>query len=318
MMKVALIYGGEGCERAVSENGFGFIFPILKREFDTLAVYIDKDGRWLTGGGRVYPTEGGLYCPDSGDLHPVDCAFPLLHGKLGEDGVIQGALRTARIPYIGCDGPTGAVCRDKAIVKAVAERLSIPTLPFITLGRGEDIPSLDYPLFLKPTCLGSSLGASAVMDESQLPSAIKSAFAVCDRVIIEPCLTDKRELECGYFATKGKEIFTNVGEILTEGFYDYDKKYGEAGVRALPNAKVDQKTNDRIKEYSRTLVKALGVRQISRIDFFLSGEEIYFNEINTMPGFTQESLYHKMLSAEGITLPDLLSRLVLDAYDRGI
>ena len=309
-MKLALIYGGCGYEREVSVKGFEFVYPILQYKYDCLPVFIDKNGRWLANGERVFPLDGGLYFIDSQKLIKVDCAFPLLHGDFGEDGIVQGALDTAHIPYVGCDGRVGAVCRDKSVVKAVAESLGIPTLPYVTLFRGDDIPDLSYPVFVKPTGLGSSIGASRAENEKELKAALNSAFNLCNKVIIERLLNPKRELECGYFAYKCKHLFTDVGEILTDGFYDYDKKYGDFGAQAIPCATVSHEINAKIKDYSRRLVHRLGVKQICRVDFFLSGNDIYFNEINTMPGFTETSLYHLMLSEEGIDLCDLLTGLV--------
>ena len=309
-MKLALIYGGCGCESDVSVKGFEFVYPILRHKYDCLPVFIDKNGRWLVGDKRVFPIDGGFYFIDSHAFVKVDSAFPLLHGDFGEDGIVQGTLDTAHIPYVGCDGRVGAICRDKSVVKAVAEDLGIPILPYVTLFRGDEIPNLDYPVFVKPASLGSSIGASLANNEQELKSSLEVAFGLCNKIIIERLLIPKRELECGYFACKCKELFTDVGEILTDGFYDYDKKYGDFGAQAIPCAVVDTEINSKIKDYARRLVHRLGVRQICRVDFFLSGEDIYFNEINTMPGFTETSLYHMMLSEEGIDICDLLTELV--------
>lgn len=307
-MRVALIYGGQGYEREVSILGFAHLFPILNEIYETLPVLIDTDGSWLYKNQRVFPTIGGLYSIEGKEYFPLDCALPLLHGNMGEDGIIQGALEVAQIPYVGCRSAVGAICRDKAIVKAVARSEGIPTLPHRLL-TAKDRPHT--PCFIKPTCLGSSIGASAVTDDSELDSALKMAFSVCDRVIAEPLLPDKRELECGYFGIKGKELFTNPGEILTDSFYDYERKY-KKHTKTRIKADLPERTADRIKDYSRQLVRALGVKQIARIDFFLSGDEIYFNEINTMPGFTESSLYHRMLEGAGLPIKELLCDLIED------
>ena len=312
MMTVALIYGGQGCEREVSISGFRHLFPILDEIFETLPIIIDTNGDWLYKNKRVFPTVGGFYCPESGESLRVDCAFPLLHGDYGEDGVIQCALTVARIPYVGCDGRVGAICRNKSVVKACAEYLGIPTLPHIALRPGDDLSTLTFPLFLKPATLGSSVGASAVREPSELKSALERGFSLCDMMIAEPLLEDKRELECGYFSAKGKELFTNAGEILIDGgFYDYKRKYERrTETRAL--ADIPTEVNEAIRDYSKRLVRYLGIRQISRLDFFLSGEKIYLNEINTMPGFTPDSLYAKMLSGVGIPLKRMLRELCED------
>ena len=309
-MRLALIYGGEGYEREVSLLGFRHLFPILNDIFDLFPIHINTDGHWIYKNTRVFPTDGGFYSIEREKLYPVDCAFPLLHGNYGEDGIIQGALSVAKIPYIGSPSTVGAVCRDKTVVKAVAESIGIPTLPYRLIGRAE---RPDVPCFIKPTGLGSSIGASAVRGEEELASALERAFAVSERVMAEPLLEEKRELECGYFSAKGKEIFTNPGEILSCGFYDYKKKY-EGGTKINVRADLDESLTRRIKDYAKSLAHALGVRQIARVDFFLSEGELYFNEINTMPGFTRESLYHKMLSLEGISLREMIISLAEDAY----
>ena len=307
-MTLAIIYGGEGYEREVSILGFQHLFPILDKIYHILPIFIDTCGEFWLKNKRVFPTYGG-FADQEGEVYRVDCAFPLLHGDMGEDGVVQSALTLGKIPFIGCTPTVGAVCRDKFTVKAVANSLGIPTLPARLISPDDEIA---LPCFIKPCCLGSSIGASGVRDESELKSALENAFHYTDRVMAEPLLESKRELECGYFGIKGKEIFTNAGEILSNGrFYDYDSKYG-GGTKTATVADVSPKINEKIKEYSARLVTALGVRHISRIDFFLVGEDIYFNEINTMPGFTAESLYPRMLAEYGIDVPKMLEMLIGD------
>ena len=307
-MTLAIIYGGEGYEHEVSILGFQHLFPILDKIYHILPIFIDTCGEFWLKNKRVFPTYGG-FADQEGEVYSVDCAFPLLHGDRGEDGVVQSALTLGKIPFIGCTPTVGAVCRDKFTVKAVANSLGIPTLSARLISPDDEIA---LPCFIKPCCLGSSIGAGAARDESELHSAIENAFRYTDRVMAEPLLEDKRELECGYFGVKGKEIFTNAGEILSNGrFYDYDSKYG-GGTKTATVADVSPKINEKIKEYSARLVAALGVRHISRIDFFLVGEDIYFNEINTMPGFTEESLYPRMLAEYGIDMPKMFEMLIGD------
>ena len=307
-MTIALIYGGEGYEHSVSMLGFQHLFPILEKNYRVLPIFIDTHGEFWLKNKRVFPTYGG-FADSDGEVYRVDCAFPLLHGDMGEDGVVQSALALGKIPFIGCTPTVGALCRDKFTVKAVAKSLGIPTLPARLISRDDEIA---LPCFIKPSGLGSSIGAGAARDEAELQFALENAFRYTDRVIIEPLLESKRELECGYFGVKGKELFTNAGEILSQGgFYDYDSKYG-GSTKTATVADVSPKINEKIKEYSARLVAALGVRHISRIDFFLVGEDIYFNEINTMPGFTEESLYPRMLAEHGIGIPKMFEMLIGD------
>ncbi len=323
---VALIYGGRGRESEVSIKGMNHILPLINTDtYRLLPVFIDKEGRWLIEGKEVFPYKKGFYCPENKEFFATDAAFPLLHGDFGEDGTVQGALECADIAYVGCDVSASAVCRDKAFVKVIAEKLNIPTLRFLLLLREEGIDyavrraegELSYPLFVKPTGLGSSFGVSEAKDRTRLISALEKAFSLSARVIIEPCLTSKRELECGYFSTKCKELFTNPGEILHSGMYGYEEKYVLDSVGLAIRADIEPTVCQAIREYSRRLVRTLGIRDISRIDFFLSGENLYFNEINTLPGFTSGSLYAKMIEASGIPERELICRLIDNALSRG-
>lgn len=316
---VALIWGGRGYEREVSRRGREHILPLIdKNRYRVLEVFIDKDGRWLIDGVEVCPFDGGFFSPDVNKKYEVDCAIPLLHGDFGEDGRVQGALDCADIKYLGCDTSAGAICRDKALVKMIATSLGIPTLPFLLVLRGEGIDyairrgerALSYPMFVKPATLGSSIGANAAYDNISLRSALTEAFGMTDRVIIEECLTNKRELECGYLSTKCKEIFTSPGEILCNSTYGYNEKYLSGDVGLAIRSDVSDSVRELVREYSRRLVRTLGIRDLCRIDFFLSGDRLYFNEINTMPGFTEGSLFAKMLCAEGVSESGIFSLLI--------
>ena len=316
---VALIYGGRGRERDVSLRGKAHVLTLIEENgYDTLPVCIMADGRWIIDGREVYAARGGFYSPEDGELFKADCAFPLLHGDMGEDGVVQGVLECVDMPYVGCDVSAGAVCRDKGYVKTIAASLGVPTLPFVSLLRGEGVDygisraesSLGYPMFIKPARLGSSIGAARADDPSELASALRIAFSLCDRVIIETYLYPKRELECAYLSVKGKEIFTNPGEILLDGVYGYKEKYLSGETRLSVRADVSDTVGEQVKEYSRRLTRALGVRDLSRVDFFLSGDRLYFNEINTMPGFTEGSLYARMIEAEGYSARELMGLLI--------
>lgn len=323
---VALIYGGRGREWEVSVRGMRHVLPLIDREkYEIIPIFIDKYGRWLIDEKEVCPHRGAFLCAESGEVTRVDCAIPLLHGDFGEDGRVQGALECADIPYVGCDVSAGAVCRDKAFVKMIAKGLGLPTLPFLLILRDEGIDyatrraedSFSYPMFIKPTSLGSSVGVGSAESRRELVSALTVAFTLSDRVIIEPCLTYKRELECGYFRVKGKELFTNPGEILYNGLYGYDEKYISGEVGLAIRADIPDGQRELIREYSRRLVRALGVRDIARVDFFLTEEKIYFNEINTMPGFTDGSLYARMIEAEGISEGRLFGLLIDSCIARG-
>ena len=319
--QIALIYGGKGAEHDVSLSGAEYVMSILDRKkYDILPILIERDGRWLFEGGEVYPIRfggaSGLY--NGRGILPIDCAIPLLHGEFGEDGRIQGALDIAGIPYVGSDTVAGGVCMDKGITRAIARAHGIPTAQGITLPRHADledaraaVESIGYPIFIKPTRQGSSIGASAVWEDDELPSAFARA-ALYGAVLIEELVTDKREVEIGILAHRGRHTVSPVGEVLCHGFYDYNKKYGSATKTVCP-ADIDDRIAEKIKRYALTLTDAIDIRGTVRIDFFLSGGRLLFNEINTMPGFTRDSLYPELMRAAGIPTPRLFDLLIDDA-----
>ena len=322
---VAVIFGGRGKERSVSLKGKENLIRLIDRDkYEPLSVCIEEDGQWSLDGEELLWARDGFHSLGRQEHLRVDCAFPLLHGDFGEDGVVQGALECQNIPYVGCDTSAGAVCRDKSFVKTIANSLGIPTLPHILVLRDEGLDyatrsaeaKFTYPMFIKPARLGSSIGVSSADSHRELTSALRLAFSLSDRVIIEPYLSDKRELECGYFGAKGKEIFTNPGEIKIKGVYGYNEKY-LSGAELSIRAEISEDISHKVREYSRRLIRALGVRDLSRVDFFLSDDRLYLNEINTMPGFTEGSLYPKMIEAAGIGPEKMVDMLIEGAIARG-
>lgn len=328
-LRVALIYGGRGCEHDVSVMGAKNLLPMLDRKRLTVyPIYIDKKGVWHLGGergGRIHPCCGarsGAFISDDGRI-TVDVALPLLHGDFGEDGRVQGALDCAGIPYVGCGVRAGAVAADKILTKMVAASLGIPTARSVYLTRA-DIPiargiceeHVGYPMFIKPSGLGSSVGCTLVSSPDMLDEAISAATG--ERILIEEYLEGARELECAYSSTsRFGEIFAPPGEVISRGVYTYREKYGShTHTKTVTRAVLPSGVQERAEEYSRALVRAIGISQIARIDYFLHGGELILNEINTMPGFTQASLYSDMMRGCGIEPWELLTALLEDAYDR--
>ena len=342
---VALLYGGEGYEHEVSLKGALTIYPkIDTQRFDKIPILITRSGRWLTPGiwnGEPPTDEGtkglfealpakrdgiGGFLTEKGFIE-THAAFPLLHGDFGEDGIIQGVLENAKIPYVGQDTLTGAHLSDKAYTKAYAERLGISTVPWI-YSVNEDQESakrraekeLGYPLFIKPARLGSSVGAGTVICPEQFSGAfVKASLLGKKRVLIEKAVKIKSELECAYFDAEGKELFTNVGEISTRGgFYDYESKYGDAHPFEIrEKAEIQKELEDEVRAASKILTRGIGVRDLARIDFFLSEDgDLFFNEINPMPGFTEGSLYLRLLSHSGISQGRAVNAFIDSALSR--
>ena len=327
-----LIFGGRGMEHEVSRLGAEFVYPLIDENvYEKIPVYIAKDGRWLMRSDvlsenltECFPIlrggVGGLITEE--EFIPVDVAFPLLHGDFGEDGTVQGALECAKIPYVGCDTLTSAVARDKCLVKLIAKELNIPTAEWVeysgcieeTVWLLERL--LGYPVFVKPSRLGSSVGAKRADNIDELASAIENASRLgSGRVIIEEFVDIEKELECAYYSAAGRILFTAPGEIVCDGdFYDFLKKYRSTGADVSEKASISSALTERITEYSKKLAKRIGLRHLSRIDYFLSKQgRLYFNEINTMPGFTERSLYPRLLEKHGIAPKELIGSLLHDA-----
>ncbi len=337
---VALIFGGEGREHDISVMGADFIAGELeKADLSVLKVLIRKNGEWCISQSRIasckdmdggkaelmptYPIRLGGECGFLTDtkITPVSAALPLLHGELGEDGVVQGALRCAGIPCIGCDTVCGALGIDKAFTKLVASDAGIPVARGIYSSEHEDKASfarraekeIGYPMFIKPTRLGSSIGAGIAHTPSELDTALDTALeAGGGRVIAEELLSPVRELECGVMCINGKFLFTNIGEISCKGgFYDYDNKYADGSTASVcTHASISEADRALIISYARIIAERLGVRGLSRIDFLKCGERIYFNEINTMPGMTAVSMFPLLAEQAGMPMHKLLAALV--------
>ena len=343
--RVALIYGGRGFEHQVSLAGADFVLPlILENTYDCVPVFIAKDGRWLTcfdgksftRADRAAKVENIKLCAPinlggkgallvGGEPVHVDCAFPLLHGDFGEDGSIQGALETAAIPYVGENVFVSAFCLDKVACRALADMLGIRGTKYFSIPKGTNAKTaqniaeakLIYPMFIKPRALGSSVGAGKIKDKNAFFEAFDIASADSTRsVIIEECLDIACELEIGVLRQKGKITFTKIGKIESEsGFYDYDEKYsGKSAVKIDSSPQICKNIEKELRRSAEKLAKVLEICSLSRIDFFLSkAGELYFNEINTMPGFTGGSLYPTLCGKSGISPRELVKSLICEA-----
>lgn len=323
---VALIYGGEGFEHEISLVGAKNISAMISREqYDVIHVLISKTGEWfIEGKNHKTPTfpafimgKSGLFT--EGKVIPIDVAVPLLHGDLGEDGVILGALRTAHIKTVGCGVLAGAVCADKITAKLVCEALGIPTARW-TFSVDKDAcaaaesaeSTLRYPMFIKPAALGSSIGISKVFSREQFCKAYIDAHLLCERVLIEESVNVKHELECAYLGLSGKESY-KIGEILAGGnFYDFEKKYrSETKTETVFTDKTIEKA---VTDIADKLRVATGVKQIARFDFFISEDgAVLFNEINTFPGMTKRSLYPSLTVEMGYSEGEFINRLISEA-----
>ncbi len=257
----------------------------------------------------------------------VDVVFPVLHGRNGEDGTVQGLLQLAGIPFVGCGVLSSAVCMDKAVTNTLLDACGIAHAPWRSLRRHE-LPalgahiaewedSLGYPMFVKPANAGSSVGITKARDRGELEAALGLAFEHDDKAVIEKTIVG-RELECAVLGNLDAAASV-VGEVLSANeFYDYDAKYINARSRTVIPAALTEAESRAVRETAVRAFLALGCAGLARVDFLLEQEtgRLYLNEPNTIPGFTSISMYAKMWEAAGLPFPALIDRLFSLALER--
>ena len=311
-MRVAVLSGGISSEHEISVNSGASVAAGLRDAgHDVVEVTIDREGGWSADGEPVSIKPGG-------GLLGADVAFPVLHGPGGEDGSVQGALEVASIPYVGSDVEASAVCMDKLVFKALLAAEGLAQVDFCEAG-AEDwrraAEGFGLPLWVKPARLGSSVGISKVESLDELDQAIEAARKHDPRVIIEASSSGK-EVECSLLGHS--DVIASVpGEIVTHGdWYDYEHKYEPGGMDLKVPAEIDEPTAERLRELAVRVFRLCGCSGLGRCDFFVEGSEVLVNELNTIPGFTETSVYGKLLEASGIGYAELCDRLVQLALER--
>jgi len=346
---VAVVFGGYSPEYEVSlKSGYSIINAIDRARYDVVLVGITRQGQWYRYTGDVddiptdnwftdesklksiaiLPSRGVGMVEFEGDRVspvPVDVVFPVLHGKYGEDGTIQGLCELAGLPVVGSGSAASALCMDKdrahKLVKLagirIPESVCYENIPcdFEVLA---DTGKLKLPLFVKPVKTGSSIGISKVDSLSQLTGAVSLAFEYDDAVIIEENIDG---FEVGCSVVGNMELRTGrIDEIeLAGGFFDYEEKYTLKTSKIHMPARVDAETEESLQEAAKTIYKVLGCRGYARVDLFLRTDgEIVFNETNTIPGFTEHSRFPNMMKGVGMEYPELVDALIKLAFDMHI
>jgi D-alanine-D-alanine ligase len=265
--------------------------------------------------------------PDEGALLPVDVVFPVLHGKNGEDGTVQGLLELAGIPYVGCGVLASAACMDKEVTHHLLQSAGIPKTKLIGLRRDdvEDFRILEtrlsselgYPLFVKPANAGSSVGITKVKSPDMLEKALEDAFLHDDKLVVEQAVIGK-EVECAVLGNRGPLAAEVVGEVApAHDFYDYAGKYLDDSTALYIPATISPTIAQKVREIAVAAYKIMGCRGLARVDFFVRGDgEIILNEINTLPGFTSISMYPKLFEASGLSYSQLIDKLIAYALEK--
>ena len=329
-IRVLLLCGGKSGEHAVSLMSARSVLEALPAgSFEVTPLVIDEAGRWLGAGqtARVLGQSGEAEATST-ELRPYqvsgyDVIWPLLHGPHGEDGTVQGFLTLTGAAYVGSGVLGSAVSMDKVMTKQVLASAGVPQVPYRLLTRrawnadpdaaAASAVELGFPLFVKPANLGSSVGISRVANAGELDAALRLAFSLDRRVILEAAASHKpRELEVGILGNDAP-LASPVGELRFEtAFYDYHTKYTAGRATEHIPAPVPPEIAARVRELALSAFKLLDCAGLARIDFFYVEEtgELYLNEVNTMPGFTLTSMYPKLWAAAGLSYPELVTRLI--------
>lgn len=311
--------GGRSAEHEVSlKSGQAVLKHLDRQKYLPIPVVIGVDGiwRWDDQGSESI----ALSISDFFSKARIDIAFIMLHGPCGEDGTLQGFFEIVGVPYVGAGVAASAVAMDKALFKKVMLAAEIPVLDYVEIGADEwdkarsrelgVASALGFPLMVKPAALGSSVGITKVDEQRGLRQACETAFRFDRRVLVEKYLK-AREIECGVLGGRSDLRALAVSEIIPKkGFYDYEAKYTPGLTEILVPADVPDDIRDKAEKLSLRACQAIGCTGLARVDLFLAEAEVFVNEINTIPGFTETSVYPRMAKASGIDFPELLDRLV--------
>lgn len=340
-IRVGVLYGGRSAEHDVSVLSARNVFAAIDRaRFDVVPIAVTKSGRWLL----IDPEQAGEAVGEAGtpvallpggkgkwigaDIPPIDVLFPVLHGPFGEDGSVQGYAEVADVAYVGCGVFGSAAAMDKAMAKRLLEVAGIPVARARRIERGDKVSfeelvgELGSPVFLKPASQGSSFGVSkAGGNGANFETALETAFRYDDVVLAEEFM-DAREIECAVLEyPDGSVVVSDPGEIVTakhHDFYSYEAKYIDAdGALVKAPADVPVETAKRSRDMATAAFKALGCSGMARVDFFLKPDgSLLINEVNTIPGFTNISMYAKALASNGIAYGEVISILIDTALAR--
>ena len=351
-LRVGILFGGRSTEHEVSISSATTIFHGLDAErYTPVLIGSAHDGSWLvaepeqelepgtlfraTGGVRSFPSlRDGLEFLRPGDgksalSAPLDVVFPIIHGREGEDGCLQGVLEMARIPYVGAGVMASALCMDKSLTKRVLRDAGLPVVPAIETSSFEarERPDafaahaerqFDFPLFVKPSNTGSSVGVTKAHNRGELEIGLKQAARFDYDVLVEPGAGDVREIECAVLG--GHDPRPSVlGEIVPDReFYDYDSKYKSEATQLIIPAPLPHAVTEQIRALSVAAFRATKCWGMARVDFFVErgSDRVVLNELNTLPGFTATSVYPKLWEATGVPFPELCDRLLQTALDR--
>ncbi len=346
-INVCVLFGGVSSEHSVSEVSASAVLENIDREkYEVYPVGITENGKWFLYNGSTDAIRN--HCWEKGEIVPalispdrtdkallvfekgevkkinIDVVYPVLHGKNGEDGTIQGLCALADIPCVGSGVIGSAVCMDKCIAKMLFQKADIPQADWVEIKNGDFVnyeeieKKLGYPCFIKPSSAGSSVGVTKAANRVELEEGIKLALRHDYKVLIEEAI-DAREVECGVMGNFVPETSAVLGEIKpAKEFYDFEAKYQDEDSKLMIPAPVDKEQEERIKDLAIRAYKVCECRGYSRVDFFIDRKSgrIVLNEINTIPGFTPISMYPKVWEETGFSMKELIDKHINLALSR--
>lgn len=313
--RVAILYGGRSGEHEISLRSAESIMKAMDRsKYEVLEYFISKDGKW-----RPKPI-----LPEPG-VHPeIDVVFPVLHGTFGEDGTVQGLLELADLPYVGAGVLASSLSMDKELMKRVCHERGLPVVEYVTLLRGsldtaEVVSRLPFPMFVKPANLGSSVGISKARDRAGLEKALALAAEYDRKIIVERGI-EGREFECSVLGNQEPQASIPCEVLPSREFYDYEDKYLLDQAKTQLPADLAPEKMAELRRLAVECYRAVECEGMARVDFLLerATDQLYINEINTIPGFTSISMYPKMWEYTGLAYPKLIDRLIELALERHV
>ncbi|MFC0229442.1 D-alanine--D-alanine ligase [Serratia aquatilis] len=350
-LRVGVIFGGKSAEHEVSlQSAKNILDAIDKEKFDVTLLGIDKKGQWHINDASNFLLNAEnpalialnhtnknvalipgrekhqlIEADGAAALGQLDVVFPIVHGTLGEDGSLQGLLRMANIPFVGAGVLGSAVSMDKDVTKRLLRDAGLAVAPFVTLtranrnqyGYSQLSERLGQTLFIKPANQGSSVGVSKAKDQAEFERAVALAFSFDHKVLVESAIVG-REIECAVLGNDHPQASVCGEIVLSDEFYSYDTKYiNEQGAQVVVPAAIDQAVSDKIRDVALKAFKALDCLGMARVDVFLTADdEVIVNEINTLPGFTNISMYPKLWGASGVSYTQLITTLIQLALER--
>ncbi|HVX65437.1 MAG TPA: D-alanine--D-alanine ligase family protein [Bryobacteraceae bacterium] len=310
-LRVAVISGGRSGEHEVSLNSADSIVCAMDpARYEVTRFLIDQQGKWSPR----------PILPEPGANPGIDVVFPVLHGTFGEDGTVQGLLELADLPYVGAGVLASAVSMDKEVMKRVCAERGLPVVEYVSAVRGA-IDGLkcpfDFPVFVKPANLGSSVGISKAGNQRELDEALRLAAGYDRKIIVERAIVG-REFECAVLGNAQPQAAVPCEILPSRGFYDYEDKYLLNQARTVLPADIPTALRDEIRRLAVACYQAVECEGMARVDFLFenAANRLYINEINTIPGFTAISMYPKMWVASGLEYPKLIDRLIELAIER--